>query len=352
MYSCYIDDHILYSPVMVDEGYVISEPVVTHELNKAGSFEFTICNYNDRYAKIYPLRSVVYVKEDEEIIWKGRVLNTSMDFYQNKKVYCEGMFSCFLDSVTAPYKYKCGLKDHFEKLINNHNSMMEDFKKFKIGNFDIDDIYGEVDWEQTDFVDTLTQIEELPERYGGYLMVTWDKEGNNIISYVKTPGSSCTQTIEFGRNLMDVTCDINPEDVFTVLYPVGYDADDNPISIASVNDGKDYIFHQKGVETFGKIVRSYTFEFPVTSPQDLLDKAKAYLNNNFSSVTTLTIKAIDLHLVGEKVESFKAGNIIKVVSKLHGIDEYEICTKTSIDLQNPENSEYTIGPVPTGIVIK
>lgn len=38
MFEVYADDKLLYSPRLLDEGYAITEPQATLELNKAGSF--------------------------------------------------------------------------------------------------------------------------------------------------------------------------------------------------------------------------------------------------------------------------------------------------------------------------
>lgn len=352
MYSAVIDGKLLYSPDLADDGYVISDPEMTKEVNKAGSFEFSMTTLNPLYNDIHELKSLVTIMEDNRTIWRGRVLHTEYDFTNNKKVYCEGCYSYFVDSTTRPYKYKKKMEDHFKTLIENHNSQVDEFKKFEIGTIDVEDLYGERDWEQTDYVQTQEQLDSLIDDYGGYIVISWDDAGKNIISYVKNPSRYSSQSIRFGENLLDFTNEVNPENVITVLIPIGYDANSNLIDIKSVNDGKDYLVSETGVQRYGQIVRAYVFENNVTSPSDLKTKGQAYLDANINTARTITIKAVDLHIINPEIERFEVGDLIKVTSDVHGIDTYEMCTKITINLQHPEDSEFVIGEVPAGIVSK
>ena len=60
---------------------------------------------------------------------------------------------------------------------------------------------------------------------------------------------------------------------------------------------------------------------------------------------TLTMTAVDLHLVDVNIERIKIGDSIRVLSEPHGLDEYMIVQKLQLDFQHPENSVVTLGAV-------
>ena len=349
MYAVYADNQLLYSPDMVDDGYIITEPVLTKEMNKSGSFEFKIFDSNPHFSTLSPLKTQIRVTDNDEEIWRGRVLNIEKDFDNRRAVYCEGVLSFLVDSIIRPYtKVNRSMADQFRYYISKHNEMVEAYKQFTIKTIDVDDLYGNIDWESTSYEKTNDVIDSLVSNYGGYLVVGYE-DGQNTISYLKNPGRESIQTINFGENLLDVTETIDSSSVFTALIPIGYDANNNKITIESVNQGNDYIVSETGADKFGIIFFQYTFEQVISTPSELLTIAQDFLSKNINIYRTISLKALDLHLIDPSINKFDVYDIIKVESDPHGINEYEMCTMVSIDLENPEDSEYTIGTIPEGI---
>ena len=98
MFEVYADDKLLYSPRLLDEGYAITEPQATLELNKAGSFTFNLPKVNPLYSSLKKLKTIITIRDDGEVFWKGRVLNDTKDFYNTKAVTCEGELA-FLNDI-------------------------------------------------------------------------------------------------------------------------------------------------------------------------------------------------------------------------------------------------------------
>lgn len=350
MFTVYADNYLIYSPDLVSDGYWIESPVCEKEVNKSGSFTFSIYDSNPHYNHLQVLKTIITIKDDAKEIWRGRVLNYERDFNNRKTVYCEGALSFFVDSVVRPYKYTCNLQERIKKLIDSHNEQVDDFKKFKIGTIDVDDLYGSKEWSSDSYTQTNEEIENLISDYGGYLLLKYDEEEKiNTFNYVKNPSQYANQTIEFGQNLLDLKVSINPENVCTVLIPIGANADGETITIAPVNDNKDYIYYPDAVAVYGFIVRSVTFEENVSSPSELLIKARDYLLKNLKEAKTITVSALDLHIVDPSINAIDVYDIIKTTSFPHNVDTYEMCTRVSLNIQNLSQCEYTIGDVPSGI---
>ena len=168
------------------------------------------------------------------------------------------------------------------------------------------------------------------------------------MDYLEEYGNISSQVIEFGVNMLDITEYITAEDVFTVLIPLGAeqkDAEGNTIgrlTIESVNDGKDYIEDANAIALFGRIWKVQTWD-DVTIASNLLTKGKEILKAGIEMAVSLTMKAVDMHLLDVDTERIRLGDYIRVVSPPHKLDQYFLCSKIVIDMVNPDKTEFTLG---------
>ena len=281
-------------------------------------------------------------------LFHGRLLNTEKDFYKRQKAVCEGELAYLVDSIQRPYDYAGDLPGLFKQYINNHNEQVDEEKKFAIGEITVTDSNNYVHYSSTVYPNTLNEIKEkLINTHGGYLR-TRISESKKYIDYVTKPGKTNSQVIEFGTNLLDITEYITAENVFTVLIPLGERQKDSSgnetgrLTIAEVNDGKDYIESETGIKLFGRITKTHEWD-DVTDANNLLKKGKVYLDDGISMSVSLKVKAVDLHLIDVNTEIISEGDEVRVVSPPHGIDTYFLCTKIEIDLLTPDNSVYEFG---------
>ena len=121
MYTIYSDGKLVYAPHLSDAGCGVFTPQLTVELNKAGSLAFVMPPDNVMYDSINKLSSIITVKQDDNELFRGRVLNDEKDFYNQKKNYCEGELAFLIDSIQRPYTYTGTVANLFKKFISNHN---------------------------------------------------------------------------------------------------------------------------------------------------------------------------------------------------------------------------------------
>lgn len=344
MYTILIDGKALYAPNLVNEGYGVLNPKLTMELNKAGSLEFTVPPNNVMYDSIQKLKSIVQVFDGDEEIFRGRVLHDEKDFYKRKAVYCEGELAFLLDSIQRVYDYQGTLDGLFRQYINNHNSQVEDEKKFVIGEITVTDKNNYVHYSSTQYPNTWDELnEKLIGTHGGYVR-TRIQDGVRYIDYIQEYDSRSEQTIEFGVNMLDISEYISADDVFTVLIPLGAkpEGSEERLTIKSVNGGKDYIQDESAIALFGYIWKTNEWD-DVTQANNLLTKGRAFLSSGIQMAVTLTMKAVDLHLVNVNTQRIRLGDSIRVLSVPHRLDKFFQCSSISLDLQNPKNSTYNFG---------
>ena len=344
MYKFYCDETLFYVSGVDDADFYMLSAKLSLERGKTGALAFSIPHTNIIYDRIQKLKSIITVFDGDEEIFRGRVLYDEKDFYNRKTITCEGELAFLLDSVQRPYEHKGSLNDFFSHLVETHNSQVESIKQFKVGDITVIDNNDYISVSSTEHDNTYNVInDKLIKSYGGYLRVR-TQDGERYIDYVKEYGEINDQVIEFGVNLLDIKEYITAEDVFTCLIPLGQkDSTTNErVTIKTVNGGLDYLVNQTGVELFGKIWAYKTWD-DVTLASNLKRKGEELLNANIEMSVTLTLKAVDLHLLNINTKRIKQGDKLRVVSLPHNLDKYFECTKIDIDILNSSNNEYTFG---------
>ena len=102
MYTVYCDRLTLHDPVLNDPAYLLINPVVSQEANKAGSFTFTIAANHANANAINRLQSVIQVYDDEKLIFRGRVLNDTRTWDNSRKITCEEDLAFLNDTRVRP----------------------------------------------------------------------------------------------------------------------------------------------------------------------------------------------------------------------------------------------------------
>jgi hypothetical protein len=349
MYQVYCDNYLLYDDRL--ENLKIFEPKIELEVNKTGSFTFTIYSDHPYYNLINKLKSIITVYQDDFLLFRGRVLNDELGFHNEKLMECEGEMAFLLDSIIRPYEYSGSIKGFLQKLIADHNSQVEAAHQFTVGNVTVTDPNNTIARSSIDYVNTWDVINDsLINLLGGYISIR--REGNtSFLDYLNDFDRLSPQSVEFAKNLLDLKRIRNGADIATALIPLGAkikDAEgsdtDERLTIKSVNGGLDYIYDQNAVNTYGWICKVQTWD-DVNIASNLLTKGRAYLAGLVNSMDSLELSAADLATVDSSVTSFHIGTYVNVISNPHGINQRLLVNKISIDLLNPASNKLTLGGI-------
>ena len=320
-------------------------------INTIDSFTFTIFPNNDGYNLIYPLKTLVEVKNlnTNNVEFEGRVLLQTPKMDSNgiiyKTVVCESYLGYLNDSVQN-YEAISGVsvEELFKKIINNHNSQVENSKKFIIGEIKIGTSSSDNEDRYLNYEKTFDSINKnLIERFGGELRVR--KAGDNIyIDYIKEIGEKKNTVIALANNLISIEQEKDPSEIITRLIPVGakLENSDERLTITSINGGINYVEDEEAIKEFGVIVDTVNFD-DITEAIDLLNKAKSYLKENNKIKKKYKIDALDLSKIDLNFDSFEVGNTYRVINPLMNIDEELRIIEKTLDINSPQNSSLTFG---------
>lgn len=350
MYVIKHNGSTLYSPAVMGMEYKAMAPKLELDINSAGSCSFTLPPGNRQHSAIRRRKSIITVEQDGREIFRGRVLDDEIDQYNQRRVYAEGVRSYLNDSQAAPYTYTGTPRGLFRKLIGEHNDQIEQEKRFVVGQITIDRAGEALECENVEYWETFREIEEkLLNVYGGYLRVR-NEDGIQYIDWIKEYSSAGAPQIRFSVNLIDLKDKNDSSDVFTLLRPlgaseIGEDGEyGDPITIASVNGGKDYIEDAEAVAKYGRIWRSKTWAYE-EDPAKLKEKALEYMKIG-AELRTITLQAIDMHFLDGSIDAIRVGGKVHIVSEPHGINLEKVCCKIAVDMANPEKTTYVFGEPP------
>ena len=342
MYRIYLDGAVFYDPRQKE--YALTKLTCDLEVNKTGTLSFTIPATHPMIEDLRKMYSELSVYQDEDWLYTGRVVSDRYDFYGNRTVTCEGELSYLLDSIQRYAEFHdISVENYFRTLIGNHNSDVDSRKQFTVGVVTVTDSNDSL-YRFSTYENTWKTIEDrLLKRLGGYLRIR-HVDGIRFIDYVEDYGSTNSQVIRFGENILDLIQEVDCESLATVIVPLGAKSEDSEerLTIASANEGKDYVEDEDAVAKYGRIVKVVEYD-DVTEPANLLRKGWDTLNSQKLLVKSITITALDLHLIDVDIERCKVGDRIRVVSEPHGIDDYMMIQKLHLDLLEPQNSKLTLG---------
>ena len=355
-------EHIFHYAPANDKNMTVLSGKITNEFNRAGTFEFQLppsntCLKNNRFSKLTSIIEV-YWSEDAEPIFRGRILDSQKSFAGTMTFKCEGMMSALNDTVVRPDVYAntfggdqengvvASVSDMFTTLINDHNTQIADSSSYRY--FTRIDVQGYsasgVHFQYPNYENTLEYIQNNllgNEEVGGRMWI--DDQTIHLYADVAELQTVSEQPIVFGRNLFDLTQNVNAAELYTVIIPTGKDG--------LMLNGSDHIENAEAVARYGKIWHHEEFS-DVEDPGVLATKATETLNRNIQEVMSIEMSALDLHILDFNQKALKIGTYIPVLSPPHGIDVSYICTAASIDICNPANTKYTLGVSPETLTTK
>lgn len=326
----------------------ILNPKLILEDNAAGQLSFKIYEKNNKnYAEIKKLFPMVSVLRDGKTIFKGRIISDKKDFYNGKTVEVEGKLAFLNDSMQEPFEFSGAPAELFKMIIENHNSQVLEWQKFKVGKVTVADNNDYIVRSSEYMMNTWEALKDkcFKSSIGGHIQIRYEEDGD-YIDWLDDYEKISSQSIAFAKNMIDLSVEVNALDTYTAIRPIGATVDGKKIDISSVNYGKKYIVNEEMAEKYG-IIYAPELESTwsdVTIPENLLKKAKEKLFGTFVKLNeTYEINAVDLNLTDENVEALNICEYVNVSSTPHGISGKYLLNKAELYLAEPQESRFYLG---------
>ncbi len=349
LFRVFVDGQLFYHPhlsqLSITEAKVQEDAENIDSLTLSAPFEHPYLNL------IKPMASTVICKKDETVVFEGRALDDGNDFYNTHTWICESCLSYLKDTVQPPYDYKGSLKGLLEYFLSVHNASVEKKKRFVIGKITVTDSNDYVAYSSLDYVVTLDAIrEKLIKTHGGYLQIRY--VGNEkVLDYLSDFPDRSLQTVEFGKNLMDVKITRDHAERVTALIPLGAkikateeteEQSEKRLEITAVNDGKNYVCDEEAIQEIGWIWATEVWD-DVTLPANLLRKANVRLKELVKGIISMELTIVDESDARADIGDIRARMYVRCISKPHGIDGTYLCLGRTRDYLDPSGNTITIG---------
>ncbi len=442
--SYLVQPRVLHAP---NQDAFLQDALLTMSMNKSGTFTFTISPDSQQAEHIAVMRSFLTIYTDKPkltFLWAGRPIRVETDLYGNRTYTVEGLLSVLNDVYFAPYKFADGCLDEF---INKMLKALRWYKEFgfvidlkgglpqdepgkifvfpdyappdcvKLATFpemtddDISDsllyVYqytknGEDGmqnvkrtvtrwWENYETIMNILQTRVI-DYFGGFLEIDAVKSGALQDDFFRlryldpeAEENRLNQTIEIGKNVLEISSTYTAEDFYTAFIPVEIGENGSETTLENKEDigaaatncfwtyyygGSDGILYPGNYvmwrnnhtqanfdktfptnlvvnhslyQKYGMICRKIEFQFDdkatyETKKNTVVDFAMKLK----APQAAFTVKAIDLSMVESGVDCFRVGRQVQVICDSLGIHEWMTIEELSISLNDPTSCTVTL----------
>lgn len=345
----------------------LADAKISREVNKADSFTATMYAKNPGFYALKPFATKITVVNIHtgETQFEGRVINIAPEMDSDgtvtKIVTCEGLLGYLNDSMQnfVEEKHYDTLTGFVNTLLNLHNSKVEDYKKIYAGNITLQTFETSSGvTKQIDRANTWENLQKkLLDSFDGEMRVRRGSDGKLYLDYAVSLGETRSTRIQLGYNMQEATREVDFNSAVTRLYVYGAKLtetveDENGqeveqeteerLTIASVNNGKEYLDDAVGIEEYG-IIEGYVEFDDVTQVQNLLTKGQQYLGQLTALPVSHSMTALDLSYLGLDYDDFALHDSYPCYNPLIDLDETLEIVGQTIDINEPLNSSIDLG---------
>ena len=339
---------VIYDDRLMGNEYRLIDPKLELAVNSAGTFTVSIPPTNIAYSSLTCFTTDLYITRDGTVIWYGRVINESLDFWNNRRITCEGALA-FLNDTVQPHWDNGGydVRQFISYVLGVHNGRHSDglanSHQIFCGNVTVSDTTYSI-WS-VDGETTLECIQKyVIDKFGGFLSIRRDSSNQLLLDCLKSARKTAKQQIRFGSNLLDFSKTLSMTDLCTCVYPRGEKREDGTyltVKNTDAADGSIYVKSDTGIANYGLVER--TVDWPnVTDADVLFELAQTYLESSQFADLSIDISAVDLHSVFDFEEAIDLGDRVRCVSEPHGMNADFMVTKISLPLDQPDKTVYSL----------
>lgn len=394
MYSMYVNGTCFYDNGLPLPEYAVISPTLTKEVGAAGSLDFTlppsnICYGDDENRYFEVGKCEIVIKQEDEEIWRGRILTEESDFFAQRHFTVEGDLTYLNDTMvdfsgtngrtpTKAYS-STGLSTIVHDLLVNHNN------KVSLGNPPFDKQFSEggiyvptgmsteVDYIEFGYENTLSALNKLAEMFELYLRTRKVQNGHVIDFIHKSMFTKITsQAIEFGDNLLDFSKNFDSSEIITAVLIKGSEIEsesaddlDHYVDISGVDaytwqsgdadtfknivheSGSLYLYNSAGIAATGWNETILELESNDTTTTFTSNKlcifGSQFLQTSMLNKMQLEVSAVDFSTLGMDVDMLDIYKQVYISSEYHGVEDWVDITSVTINLDEPEKNSYKLG---------
>ena len=235
--------------------------------------------------------------------------------------HCEHVLATLMDSVLFKY-HQIGNIGVYTTQVLRYIIDRQTVKHWRLGRVEFARQF-EYKWENENLLAALFSV---PQPFIEHYEWTYDTTSYpwtiNLVKGDTVP--SCE--IRYGKNMQSISKTVDPTNIVTRLYCLGYGEGDNQLNIQNINGGKPYleVSSPYGIKEAIFVDRRYEDE------NSLKAAGQAMLNELSVPYVSYTVDAIDISSKSEsEYDRFIAGKLLHVLDREEGLEFNAYITETS-----------------------
>ena len=343
MYQVYLGSKILYYPANAE--YAIYDTELTEDVGQAGEFRFKVPSVNPLYGELTAGALITIMKDNKEF-WRGEIKEINTDFAKVADVYCLEDLSWLADEYLTPVKIQNeSYAQRFQAAIAAYNANRPVERQFSAGYITNVTSSDTCNWI-TEYEDSI--LEDLRNcicKDKGYIRVRRVTSGGNVTRYIdivrlEDYGTTASQPIEYGYNLLNYVKEADYGNLTNVLTPYGDELESEVYTDYSARLQGTTITDNDSIAVYGRHAKAVVFDGADTLAS-LNALASSYLSRYSQPQLTMEVKAVDLGVI-EAVSEFKIGDSVRIIAKPFAVDQRLYLTEIKRDLQNLDKNTITL----------
>jgi phage minor structural protein len=322
---------------------------LSEKLSQVDNLTLTIPYNNPGYNQLTELVTKVKVinTRDNSIRFSGRVLNVRSSMDEEGQFAKEVIVESGLGYLNDTYQRRKTLTNItptaiLQNIIDYHNSLVEDGRKFYLGNVDVlQPVTVDYNYETS-----LNAVIKLRNILGGDIEFR-EVDGKNYIDYLKTVGANNEVDVRLGYNMKSIMQEYDPTDLVNSVIGLGYGEGVNQLNLIGYNGLiSDSVDDIDSINKYGKIEGILT-DLDIQNKDTLYQKCLTVLQEKKQPKLTLECSMLDLSvLTGHDFEQFNKGDTLHIINEVMGIDVYARVIELEAELLEPWNPWIVISTRP------
>ncbi len=234
---------------------------------------------------------------------------------------CEHVLATLLDKVLFGY-HQIGNVGVYTTQVLRYIIDRQLTKNWRLGRVDFARQF-EYKWENENLLAALFSV---PQPFTEDYLWTFDTTSYPWTLNLVRGETEQSCELRYRKNMMGITKTVDPTNIVTRIYPLGYGEGDNQLNIKSINGGVPYleVSSPYGVKEATFVDRRYE------DANSLKAAAQAILNEMSVPYVSYAVNAIDLsEQSGSDYDRFIAGKLVHVIDKEDGIEFNAYITETT-----------------------
>ena len=340
MFTITNNDSAFYDPRL--QGYPVDKPRLTQEVNGFGALTFTLYPPHPAYNQLTKTGNILSLYQNGVLIglyvptYKRRTFNSGIEYK------CKNIIGLLDDYYYRSTTFAGSGQSFVQSVLSSYNAHVGQAYNILAGyihsaSVDYDAPTPDTCWDALQTLAEKNQGYFVPRVSGGVVFLDYLAETDLPVS---------EQKIVFGENMTDLFIETDTDNCYSVLYPFGTTEDDEPVSIASVNGGVDYLVNASALAAFGHREKRMSWT-NVESPSQLLSLAQAQLSQIAALFSeSVQLSAVDLHDTGVDVPALAFPARIDCISAPHGYSHRYPITRMETVLDALQSVSLNLGKIP------